>query len=185
MPLAVPLRMMRLRSVAPAGAMACSLLVPGCHEATDACPEGECGGEAEGGPAGDTGTSNGMTSDGASDGTGSSDDTETTDDPSNGRGLPCDVRDVVDRHCTGCHDQMPIYGAPMSLFDADAWRVPAHSDPAHTVAEMAAMRIVDDAEPMPESGPLPAADLAVLQAWIEAGTPSGDAACEGDTTDMA
>ncbi len=160
---------------------------------SDACLHGACGDEAAGAAARDTEPSEATTSQGdgsetsasgdAGGGGGDDADPPTTGEAPSGRGLPCDVRDVVDRHCTGCHSEMPIFGAPMSLFDYAAWRVPAHSDPTQSVAEIAAIRIVDEAKPMPASGPMPAEDLEVLQAWLDAGTPRDDAACEGDDDD--
>ncbi|MFO0633476.1 MAG: hypothetical protein U0168_11560 [Nannocystaceae bacterium] len=147
-------------------------LATGCrHDAADDdCEGSDCGAhDSDGGGDGtsaDSDVDGGADSDGGGDG-------------GTARGLPCDVQDVVDRHCTGCHDDAPIFGAPMSLWRVDDWRVPSISDPAASVATVAAARIVDAVRPMPASGPMPAEDLAVLQAWIEAGTPSDDTACGG------
>jgi len=160
--------MMRLRTVLIVSLG--SLFATGCFSESGQCQGGDCSASSgEGSP---------------DDATDPSDSTGADDDgPQIARGIPCDVQDVIDRHCTSCHDDMPIYGAPMSLFDIDAWRVPTPTDPSHAVAEMAAMRIVDDDRPMPATGQIPAEDLAILQAWIEAGTPQDETVCDGGSDD--
>ncbi len=143
-----------------------SAVVPACADEAPLvdCDAGVCGSDASGDAS-------------ASGGSEASSDGGEAGMPG-GRGLPCEVQDVVDRHCTGCHDAQPMFGAPMSLFDVDAWRVPAVTQPELAVAALASMRIVDEQRPMPATGTMPTDDLAVLQAWIEAGTPSSSAACE-------
>jgi len=138
----------------------------GCAAGDADCSDGRCDDDSGGGAVdtGDDPSASGGDADGG---------------PASDRGLPCDVQDVIDRHCTSCHDAMPRFGAPMSLYDVDAWRVPTPTDPTQTVAQRAALRLVDEARPMPATGQLPPDDLAVLQAWIDAGAPADDAACGG------
>lgn len=97
-------------------------------------------------------------------------------------GLPCDVATVLSAHCTSCHGATPIGGAPESLLTyADLTR-PSISDPSVSNVVMSLMRMQDAAAPMPPSTrgvTVPAADIAVLQAWVDAGTPRGD--CAGPT----
>src|SRR6185503_14885308 len=85
------------------------------------------------------------------DDTGSSDDGGTTT-----RAIPCDVQEVIDRQCTTCHGELPRYGAPMPLWTASDWKVPAPSDPTVAIHEQAAVRIDDEARPMPPTMAMPA-----------------------------
>jgi copper type II ascorbate-dependent monooxygenase-like protein len=97
------------------------------------------------------------------------------------RSIPCDVQEVLDRQCTTCHGEMPRYGAPMSLWGAGDWRVPAVGDPTHSVYEQAIVRIDDAARPMPPTMPMPADDDAILRAWLAAGAPADATASCGNT----
>jgi hypothetical protein len=161
--------MLRLRAVL-LGSVG-SLLAAACSSEAEQCDTEECGGSSDASP------------DDATDSSDPSDPSDTADTTGGGpqaaRGIPCDVQDVIDRHCTSCHDAMPMFGAPMSLFDVDGWRVPAATDPSKTVAELAAIRIVDDENPMPATGQMPADDLEILQRWIADGTPESSEACGG------
>lgn len=96
-----------------------------------------------------------------------------------GAGLPCEVDAILATRCRGCHSATPAFGAPMPLLTADDFHAPAASDPSRPVLELVKRRIHDDVRPMPASGPLPADELAVLDAWLDRGAPSE--ACTTDT----
>jgi hypothetical protein len=91
--------------------------------------------------------------------------------------LPCDVAQVV-TVCQDCHAATPRFGAPMPLVTAADFAAAAKSDPSRKVRDLAALRIHDEANPMPPSGLLPESDRAVLDAWLQSGAPAGDSACD-------
>lgn len=91
--------------------------------------------------------------------------------------LPCDVAQVL-TVCQGCHTATPRFGAPMPLVTAADFAAPAVSDPSRKVRDLVALRTHNEANPMPPSGLLPDKDLAVLDAWLDAGAPAGDTACD-------
>ena len=94
--------------------------------------------------------------------------------------LPCDVGDVVAARCQGCHAAQPKFGAPMPLVSWEDVHAPAKSDPAREVRELIAQRVHDPVRSMPPGAPLPASELAMLDAWLDAGAVAGSSsACEG------
>ncbi|EYF06240.1 hypothetical protein [Chondromyces apiculatus] len=100
-------------------------------------------------------------------------------------GLPCDVSAVLATYCQGCHGAEP--SAPMSLLTYEDLTAGAASDPARSVAELSVERMVSTEAPMPPgSGPtVPVAEVEVLRAWIEAGTPRGDCGGSGNPGPVA
>lgn len=94
--------------------------------------------------------------------------------PGAGAGLPCAVADVFARRCQTCHGATPQYGAPMSLVTRADLAAASASDPSRRVFEQVAVRIHDDARPMPKApNPrLDPADTKVLDDWIAAGAPA-------------
>lgn len=101
-----------------------------------------------------------------------------------GGGLPCDVLEVLERNCHGCHGEPPKFGAPMSLVSYDDLHVPAITDPGRSVSELVAERVTDTENPMPPTEPMSKADRRILLDWIEAGArldPSAD--CEASSDD--
>jgi mono/diheme cytochrome c family protein len=111
---------------------------------------------------------------GAAPGAGGDDDTGGSDTPVAHGGLPCDVEAVFSDHCQTCHGATPSSGAPMSLV---SYGDLVAKNPAGTmVVERALARMRSASSQMP---PLPApavtaAEIADVQAWLDAGTPSGD-----------
>jgi hypothetical protein len=91
--------------------------------------------------------------------------------------LPCDVADVLARRCQSCHARAPLAGVPMALVSWEDLHAPAVTRPELYVRELAAMRVHDADNPMPPNTPLPAAELATLDAWFDAGAERGDGAC--------
>ncbi|MBK8251199.1 MAG: hypothetical protein IPK82_00835 [Polyangiaceae bacterium] len=88
-------------------------------------------------------------------------------------GVPCDVAAVMADKCLSCHGAKPS-GAPMSLATYEDLTATSTVDSTKTVIERAVIRMADASKPMPPAGGATADDIAVLQAWIDAGTPKGD-----------
>lgn len=93
-------------------------------------------------------------------------------------GLPCDVANVIAAYCLDCHASNLKGGAPMPLMSYADLTATSDVDASMNVAQRSVLRMNDAASPMPP-GPgvsVPAADISVLQAWIDAGLPMGS--CE-------
>lgn len=98
-------------------------------------------------------------------------DMSSSDGSSTSSGLPCEVSQVFSKTCTACHGSSAS-GLPKLLTYADVTTSSA-VDPSKKVIERATVRMQDPARPMPPSGLPPASEVAVLQAWLNAGTPKG------------
>lgn len=171
-----------------------ALLLGGCAAGTDGsdlaelCPTAVCDGADDGVDDADDadavpdpgGTDDAEPDDQDGSDGGMVDDGDDGDQPSNANGLPCDVAEVLAANCFQCHDQMPAYGAPMSLADYDAMHVPAPSDLAEPVFEMMGLRIDDPVAPMPPIEVMSDEDALVLRQWIAAGAPEDPDADCGD-----
>lgn len=119
-------------------------------------------------PAGINANGNGGDGQGGS-GAGATTNTGTTT-IGNDSGLPCDVAMVVSSLCTSCHSNPPTPGTPMSLLSyAD---LTAQKN-GKTYAQLSVERMASTSAPMPPGGGATASDIAVLQAWIDAGLPMG------------
>lgn len=94
--------------------------------------------------------------------------------------LPCDVKEVLEANCERCHGRSPLYGAPMALESWGDVQAPSKSDRTKKVWQQMGTRIHSAGAPMPPTRPLPAADRAILDAWLEAGAPAGDGKCGVD-----
>jgi polyvinyl alcohol dehydrogenase (cytochrome) len=90
--------------------------------------------------------------------------------------MPCDVADVVQRACVYCHGTQLRRAAPITLMTPADFQTQRNG---RTVAEAAAMRIVDPLRPMPPppDPPLGDADLQTLDAWLAAGAPADAQGC--------
>jgi mono/diheme cytochrome c family protein len=88
-------------------------------------------------------------------------------------GLPCDVRAVLETHCTGCHGGQTY--VPHLLARADFLQ-PRLGSPQR-VGEYALERMLPNAAaPMPPYGyqtQPTAPEVAVISAWVNAGMPGG------------
>ncbi len=97
--------------------------------------------------------------------------TSSSDGSTASSGIPCDVSQVLSKTCTACHSSTAS-GLPKLLTYADVTAA-SMVDPTKKLIERAIVRMQDPARPMPPSGLPPASDVAVLQAWVNAGTPMG------------
>ncbi len=94
---------------------------------------------------------------------------------------PCDVAEVVKRHCVQCHGRTLREGAPIVLVDAADFQ---RDLGGQTVGTAVLRRMRDDARPMP---PPPAAratadELAKLADWVEMGAAPAGSGCSIDET---
>jgi cytochrome c553 len=97
--------------------------------------------------------------------------------------LPCNIQQILQANCTGCHSDPPVSG-PMGLVTYADLTAPAVTDPTKTVAQMSLIRIQSTTAPMPKppAAPLSSADISAFTAWVNAGTPMGSCApAEGGT----
>lgn len=159
----------------------------GCGGGGSAAEDGQCatdcsdtGGDTALADDGDDGGSTANADEGPDDGTTSGGDTgNDTGEPPSGQ-IPCEVQDFLSDNCWMCHSASPKFGAPMPLAEPTDFEVPSVSDLTTPVHAMVANRIANEADPMPETGLLPAEDRAVLETWIAQGRPLDPVeACEG------
>jgi hypothetical protein len=92
--------------------------------------------------------------------------------------LPCDVADVVTRHCISCHGATPTVGAPMPLVTRADFLKPSLLVPQLNYAQRSAVRVGSTNSPMP---PLPyvqltAAERDTFTTWASSDTPAGPCA---------
>jgi hypothetical protein len=97
-----------------------------------------------------------------------------------GNGLPCDVSAVLRDKCQTCHGN-PLMSGPMPLI---TWADLQAISPAYAGTKIAARvkaRIHNTAAPMPPAGrpALTSAELATLDAYLDAGAPQTNVACSG------
>jgi hypothetical protein len=97
-----------------------------------------------------------------------------------GNGLPCDVNAILLAKCQTCHGN-PLMSGPMPLI---TWNDLQATSPVYSgvkIAERVKARIHNTASPMPPATrpQLTAQELAVLDAYLDAGAPQSTAVCEG------
>lgn len=100
------------------------------------------------------------------------------DPPMGATDLPCDVAAVVARNCASCHGAAPKNGAPMALVTVAAFQA-ANTNaalPGATLGERSVLRAKDAKDPMPPYGVMSDAEVATLEAWVQAGMPKGSCA---------
>jgi hypothetical protein len=87
-------------------------------------------------------------------------------------GLPCDVQQLLENTCIGCH----LGPTPPKLLTYDDLLAPS-SDPTKTLASACLDRVRSTTSPMPPPPAMPATpdEIAVMAAWVAAGTPRGTA----------
>jgi hypothetical protein len=85
-------------------------------------------------------------------------------------GLPCDVQQLLENRCIGCH----LGPSPAALLTYDDLLKPS-SDASKTLAQKSLERMKSTTAPMPPApavAPTPE-EIAVFEAWITASTPKG------------
>ncbi len=87
--------------------------------------------------------------------------------------LPCDVAAILAASCATCHGQPLSGGAPNRLLTHDDFAAMSKSDPTKTEGQLAVERMKDASRPMPPSGPLAAAQVSVIEAWVTGGLAKG------------
>ena len=94
--------------------------------------------------------------------------------------LPCDVAQILTKHCGECHGEETAFGAPMSLVTWEDLQAPAPKTKGKKSFEVTLARVNDDAKPMPPAPHerLGEADVKVLTDWVAAGAPRGESSCE-------
>lgn len=137
-----------------------------------------CGGAAAeslmgGGPAGGDDVSTTLPSGGGADAGGGINATGKGAGSGAPTGLPCDVQQLLENRCIGCH----LGPSPVALLTFDDLVKPSAGDPTKTLADVSLARMKNTAAPMPPAPAVAptAAEIAVLDAWIKAGTTKGTA----------
>ncbi|HSO34822.1 MAG TPA: hypothetical protein VLT33_19945 [Labilithrix sp.] len=86
-------------------------------------------------------------------------------------GLPCDVQQLLENRCIGCH----LGASPPPVLTYDDLLKPAPSDPSKTMAQKSLERLKSTTAPMPPAPAVAptAAEIATFEKWVAAGTPKG------------
>lgn len=92
-------------------------------------------------------------------------------------GLPCDVDAVLKARCQACHGDSPSAGASAKLVTWDDLHAPYAGK---KITEAVRERVHAETRPMPPAARLTASELAVIDAWVEAGAPRADASCSSE-----
>jgi hypothetical protein len=88
-------------------------------------------------------------------------------------GVPCDLATYFAAACTSCHGNPPLPSALAGLVTYDDMMKTSVEDPTKNEAQLSLVRMKDAARPMPPGALPPAADVALLEQWINAGYPRG------------
>ena len=114
----------------------------------------------------------------------SSKDTPVASQPGFNHEVPCDVAQILSKHCLECHSDPPTQSAPESLLTYAQLMAPSATDPTLSEAQLALVRMQSSFSPMPPSprAKVTADEIATWQAWIDAGAPMGSCKGAGDTT---
>jgi hypothetical protein len=92
----------------------------------------------------------------------------------------CGVKQTLDSHCTACHNEQKVAGAPMSLKTYADTQLPAVSDPTKKVYQLVGTRVHDVAKPMPPQDKLMPTELSGIDTWVQGGGLAGaDPTCAG------
>ena len=92
-------------------------------------------------------------------------------------GLPCDVDALLRTRCQTCHGESPSAGASSKLVSWEDLHAP-YKDAK--ILDAVKARVHAETRPMPPNPRLTPPELAVLDAWIDAGAPKSDATCTND-----
>jgi hypothetical protein len=83
----------------------------------------------------------------------------------------CQVKAALDKHCTTCHDGKGSFGSPMGLTTYADLTKDSTIVAGKKIYERVGARMHDTMRPMPPQGEVPAADKALIDAWIAARAP--------------
>jgi hypothetical protein len=150
---------MRLLPLMAIGGIVCAAVAAACSDASENPAPNRPPLSADDG--GVNATSDGINATGQGAGTGAN------------TGLPCDVQQLLENRCIGCH----LGPSPAALLTyADLTK--ASSDPTKNLAQKSLERMQSTTSPMPPAPAAPptATEVATFQTWVSAGTPMG-AAC--------
>jgi uncharacterized membrane protein len=94
--------------------------------------------------------------------------------------LPCEVDGVLAGKCRQCHNAELEFGATVPLVSWEDTQRPAPGDRARRVWHVMQERVHSPDRPMPPPGigSLAADELAVFDAWFDAGAPPGAEPCD-------
>ena len=167
----------------PVAALVIASLQVGCASdksappcAGDACTD-ESPGNSEGAPeAADASTQPSKTADSGAPDTSVKPAPSATDKSA---ALPCDVSQLLTKHCGSCHGASPVGGAPMSLITTSDFQAKLASGKTARDSVKSRVNETDTKKKMPPAGntPLTADELAAFNAWLDKGAQS---ASEGD-----
>lgn len=89
-------------------------------------------------------------------------------------GLPCDVQQLLENRCIGCH----VGPSPVALLTYADLMKPSPTNATKTLAQTSLDRMKSAASPMPPPPAVPptATEVSTFAAWVNAGAPQG-AAC--------
>ncbi|MET0387900.1 MAG: PQQ-binding-like beta-propeller repeat protein [Polyangiales bacterium] len=90
--------------------------------------------------------------------------------------VPCEIADFLEQHCVDCHGQRPRLGAPVSLVTASSFKIMGMS--GLPLTQVVGERLQNMERPMPPQALLPAADIAPIMTWLNAGATPDPAGCE-------
>ena len=96
-------------------------------------------------------------------------------------GLPCEVADLLTKHCVSCHGNPPIGSAPQSLVTRADLIAADPYDSTKNNAEGSLLRMQSGT--MPPGGGLSAAEITSFENWLNAGALEGS--CDGTTQPAA
>ncbi len=102
--------------------------------------------------------------------------------------VPCDVAALLTAQCTSCHSDPPINSSLSGLVTFADLVARSKEDPTKNEAQLSVARMQNATSPMPPASLMmrsTAADIAVLQGWIDAGYPSGKCALDAGAGDAA
>ena len=94
-------------------------------------------------------------------------------------GVPCDLATMLATNCNACHGDPPIPGALAGLVTYADLMASSQEMPSENEAQLSLSRMKNTSLPMPPGGTLPAAEVATLQNWINAGYPMGSCGTAG------
>lgn len=148
--------MRALVSLVAFGVVAGAALAAACHVTkVDPAADGE---EDAGSEEADASADDGINATGVGAGTGAA------------TGLPCDVQQLLENRCIGCHLATTKY----PLLSYDDLQKPAPSEPTKTMAQASLEKLQAGLMPPKPADPPAADEVEVFKVWVDAKTPKGE-----------